>query len=272
MIWILRVSLITLLALTAMPVPAQSPGALRKLLQQIHFDQHLNAQMPINTRLVDEQGRTVSLGRYLGQRPMILVLGYYHCKHLCDVVLKGLVNSLNQISFRAGRDFEIVSVSIDPRDTPAAAMKRKQEALTRYNKSSGGGWHMLVGEDDSIHKIASAAGFGYAYDPAQDEYLHAAGILVLTPTGRISRYLYGVKYQPLDLRLALVEASANRIGSPVDQLLLRCCHYDPTTGRYSLTVIVILRWAGSALVLAIVAYVLLMLWRERRAVRPAATS
>jgi protein SCO1/2 len=254
-----------LLVLASSPAPGQTPAAERKLLQQIRFDQRLNAQLPINAPLTDEHGAAVSLGRYLGRRPVILVLGYYHCKHLCDVVLNGLVRSLNEIDFKAGRDFDVVSLSIDPRDTPAMAMMRKHEILQRYvQPDSAGGWHILVGREAQIRQVAEAAGFGYAYDPERQEYLHAAGIMLLTPQGKLSRYLFGVKYAPRDLRLGLVEASADRIGTPVDQLLLRCFHYDPTTGRYTLMIIDILRWAGSAMVLLIGTCVLVMLRRERR--------
>lgn len=254
-----------LLVLASAPAPGQTPASERKLLQQIRFDQRLNAQMPLNTPLIDERGATVSLGRYLGRRPVILVLGYYHCKHLCDVVLNGLVQSLNEIDFRAGRDFDVVSLSIDPRDTPAMAMTRKREILQRYiQPDSAAGWHILVGRETQIRAVAEAAGFGYAYDPQRQEYLHAAGIMLLTPQGRLSRYLYGVQYAPRDLRLGLVEASADKIGTPVDQLLLRCFHYDPATGKYTLMIIGILRWAGSALVLLLGVYIVMMLRRERR--------
>jgi protein SCO1/2 len=191
---------------------------------------------------------------------VILALVYYQCPMLCTQILNGLVMSLRAMSLESGRDFEVVSVSIDPTEQPELAARKKVEYVRRYAKSPAG-WHFLTGAEPEIKQLARSVGFRYAYDPNTGQYAHASAIMVLTPAGRLSKYFYGIEYAPRDLRLGLVEASAHKIGSPVDQLLLFCYHYDPHTGKYSAIVMNIVRLAG-ALTLLIFGPLLIWMWRR----------
>jgi protein SCO1/2 len=229
-------------------------------LRNVGLDQYLNNQLPLGLVFRDEAGRELPLASYFGSRPVILALVYYQCPMLCTQILNGLVISLRGMSLESGRDFEVVAVSIDPTETPDLAARKKAEYLRHYGKSSGG-WHFLTGSEPQIKELAQAVGFRYAYDPKTKQYAHASGIIVLTPSGRLSRYFYGVEYAPRDLRLGLVEASQNKIGSPVDQILLYCFHYDPNTGKYSAMVMNIVRLAG-ALTLMILVPGLIWLFRR----------
>jgi protein SCO1/2 len=234
------------------------------LLAEVAFDQRLNEPVPRHLTFHDEAGRAVQLGDYLGQRPVILTLNYYNCPMLCPLVLEGLMHGLRALSFTIGEQFDVVTVSIDPRETPELAATTKARYVQGYGRRGvAAGWHFLTGEAASIQGVAQAAGFHYAYDAAKGEYAHAAGLIILTPQGRISRYMYGVEFSPRDLRLALVEASANGIGTPVDQLLLFCYHYDPATGRYTLVVTRALQLAGAATVLSLAGFVVVMFCRDR---------
>ncbi len=229
-------------------------------LRHVGIDQNLNTQLPLGVAFRDEAGRQMPLASYFGSRPVILALVYYQCPMLCTQVLNGLVMSLRGMSLESGRDFEVVVVSIDPAETPDLAARKKAEYLRRYRKSSTG-WHFLTGAEPQIQSLASAAGFHYAYDPKTKQFAHASAIMVVTPSGRLSRYFYGIEYAPRDLRLGLVEASGNKIGSPVDQLLLYCYHYDTSTGKYSAIVMNIVRLAG-ALTLLGLGLLLIWLWRR----------
>jgi len=229
-------------------------------LRNVGLDQKLNEQVPLVLSFRDESGRAVPLSSYFGNKPVILALVYYQCPMLCTQILNGLVISLRGMSLESGRDFEVVSVSIDPTETPELAARKKAEYLRRYAKSSMG-WHFLTGAEPQIKELAQAVGFRYAYDARTKQYAHASAIMVLTPSGRLSKYFYGIEYAPRDLRLGLVEASENKIGSPVDQLLLYCYHYDPSTGKYSAIVLNIVRLAG-ALTLLIFGPTLIWMWRR----------
>jgi protein SCO1/2 len=240
---------------TAIAASVLPPG-----LRDVGLDQKLNAQVPLDLQFRDETGRELPLSSYFGTRPVILALVYYQCPMLCTQILNGLVISLRGMSLESGRDFEVVSVSIDPTETPELAARKKAEYVRRYAKSPLG-WHFLTGAEPQIKELAHAAGFRYAYDPKTKQFAHASAIMVLTPTGKLSRYFYGIEYPPRDLRLGLVEASANKIGTPVDQLLLYCYHYDPGTGKYSAIVMNIVRLAG-ALTLLIFVPILVWLWRR----------
>jgi protein SCO1 len=214
---------------------------------------------------LNETGNSVRLGDYFGEKPVILALIYYGCRDLCPLVLENLARTLRAISFDAGKQFEVVIVSFDPRDLPSIAAAKKAEFVERYGRrGTKQGLHFLTGTEASIRSLTGAVGFRYSYDVSTGEYGHAAGIVVLTPQGKISRYFYGIEYSPRDLRLSLVEASEKKIGSPVDQLLLFCYHYDPATGKYSLVIMNVLRLAALATVLILGAFVLVMLRRERR--------
>ena len=240
-------------------------------LRNVSLEQRLNQQVPLDLGFRDDTGRQLPLSSYFGGKPVILALVYYQCPMLCTQILNGLVISLRGMSLVSGRDFEVVAVSIDPTETPDLAARKKAEYLRRYAKSSTG-WHFLTGAEPQIRHLAEAVGFRYAYDPQTKQYAHASAIMVLTPGGRLSRYFYGIEYAPRDLRLGLVEASENKIGSPADQLLLYCYHYDPSTGKYSAIVMNIVRLAG-ALTLLIFGSLLIWMWRRdlrrsRRALAP----
>ena len=231
----------------------------------VGFDQRLGEQAPLDLPLRDEADRPVRLGDYFTNQPVILALTYFECTNLCPLVREGLAAALAEVSLRAGQDYLVVVVSIDPAETGAMAEAAKAETLTLLGLTEQeGGWHFLRGEHEAIDRLADAIGFRYAYDSEQDEYAHASGVVVLTADGQIARYFYGIEYAPRDLRLALVEASENRIGSPIDQLLLLCFHYDPVTGRYTPLIMNIVRLAGLATVAALAGLVLLLLRSERR--------
>ena len=232
-------------------------------LRNVGLDQHLNTQVPLSLAFRDETGRELPLASYFGSRPVILALVYYQCPMLCTQVLNGLVISLRGMSLESGRDFEVVVVSIDPTEMPGLAARKKAEYLRRYATSSAG-WHFLTGNEPQIKELAQAVGFRYAYDPKTKQYAHASAIMVLTPSGRLSRYFYGVEYASRDLRLGLVEASQNKIGSPVDQILLYCFHYDSNTGKYSAIVMNIVRLAGALTLLILIPA---LIWLFRRDIR-----
>jgi protein SCO1/2 len=234
-------------AFGAWPDRSRADTRLPPALEGVGFDQRLNEQVPLDVPLVDESGRTVLLGDYFGSRPVILVLAYYQCPRLCTLVLNGLVQGMLEMPYDADRDFEVVTVSFDPRETPELAASKKETYLTRYTRPGAArGWHFLTGSQRSIERLTGAVGFRYRYDGQQKQYIHASGITILTPGGKISRYLYDVRYSGRDLRMALVEASHYKIGTPVDQILLYCFHYDATLGRYSARVMVLVRILGVA--------------------------
>lgn len=240
--------------------PAGQPaGEKPAILREIGIDQRLNEQLPLDLALRDEQGRTVRLGEYFGHRPVVLALVYYECPMLCTQVLNGLVSALRVVSLDAGRDFDVVAISFDPDEGPELARAKKQSYLERYGAGTDAGWHFLTGGVESIERLTKAVGFRYAYDPKRDEFAHGAAITILTPAGMISRYLYGIEYAPRDVRLGIVEASANRVGAITDQILLLCYHYDASTGRYSFTVLTLVRLGGILTVTAFGVF----LWRER---------
>jgi protein SCO1/2 len=242
---------------TASTVPAP--------LREVGFDQNLDRRLPLDVPLVDESGRTVRLDDYFGARPVVLVFAYYECPMLCSQVIAGVARALNVLSLEPGRDFEFVTISFDPRDTPASATARKAVYLERYrDPNAGAASHFLTGSPQSIERLTSAAGFRYVWDETTRQFAHPSGVIVLTPDGRLARYIFGVEYGPRDLRLALVEASNGKIGSPVDALLLYCYHYNPMTGRYGLAIMRTIRLAGAATVLALGSFIVVMLRRERR--------
>lgn len=236
-----------------------APGFDDDPLRDIAYEQRLGAQLPLDLPFVDEEGRAVALGDYFGAKPVVLALGYYECPMLCSLVRDGMVASLLDVQLTAGTDFEVVNVSIDPTETPMNAGNTKAAIVSRYGRpGSEGGWHFLTGSQDSIQQLAEAVGFKYYYDETIDQYAHAAGIVVATPGGELARYFYGIEYNPSDVRLGLVEASDNQIGSPVDQLLLLCYSYDPTTGKYTGLVMTIIRVASVLFIIGMVAFVLLL--------------
>jgi protein SCO1/2 len=238
------------------------PGA----LQGVGIDQKLDQQLPLDLTFRDESGRAVPLSSFFQtKKPVILALVYYRCPMLCTQILNGLESSLKAVSFNPGQDFEVLSVSFDPKDTPELAASKKQMYLRRYGRANtANGWHFLTGDETNIKALTDAAGFHYKYDPKTDQFAHASGIMILTPEGRLSRYFYGVEYAPRDVRLGLVEASRNKIGNPVDQMLLFCYHYDPATGKYGAIVMNMVRFAGGAFVLIAGTFLAIVLRRDFR--------
>ena len=236
------------------------PAALR----EIGFDQKIGERIPLDLAFRDERGATVRLADYFGARPVVLVFAYFDCPMLCTMVVNGLTSALDVLSLDPGKDFEIVTVSFNPADTPASAAAKKAAYLERYKKrGAAGAWHFLTGDPPSIERLTKAAGFRYAWDADTKQFAHPSGVIVLTPDGRLARYLFGIEYGPRDLRYAIVEASEGRVGNAADALLLYCYHYDPMTGRYGFVVMRALRLAGGATVLALCAFIVVMVRRER---------
>ncbi len=255
------------LAVAFVLVVASSVGAqtASEVIRQVRFDQRLNAQVPIELPFRDETGREVQLSQYLGRKPVILTLVYFDCPMLCAMVLEGLVRSLRPLSFNPGSEFDVLVVSFNPAELPALAASRKRHYLAQYRRpGTEAGWHFLTGDPEPIRRLTDAVGFQYTYDPQTRQFAHAAGLLVLSPDGKVHRYFYGLDPPPRDLRLALVEAAAGRIGTAVDQVLLFCFHYDPKSGKYSVLISNVLRLAGTATVLAVGGFVFLMFRRDRR--------
>jgi protein SCO1/2 len=244
-------------------LPASSVPA---MVQGVGIDQNLNAQIPLELKFKDETGQTVRLGQYFRQKPVVLALVYYECPGLCDLILNGLSHTMQQISLNVGSDYEVVTVSFDPKDTWQLATAKKANYIEKYNRPGAKeGWHFLTGDQASIKSLTETVGFHYNYDPISKQFAHASAIYVLTPEGKIARYFYGIEYKPRDFRLGLVEASANKIGTPADQVLLFCYHYDPTTGKYGMAITQVTRVLGTATVLLLGGFVFIMLRRERHA-------
>lgn len=211
----------------------------------IGIEQKLDAQVPLGAVFRDETGASVPLRSYFSGKPVLLAPVYYRCPMLCTQILSGVVAGLRPLSLKPGRDFEIVAISFDPEDTPAEASQKRDRYSHSYSSRAGAnGWHFLVGSQPSIQAVMQSVGFHYRWDPLNRMFIHASGVMILTPEGRVARYLYGVEYEPKDLKLGLIEASHDRIGSPVDQILLFCYHYDPKTGKYGAVVMNILRLAA----------------------------
>jgi protein SCO1 len=233
-------------------------------LRNVDLEQKLGARVPLGVEFRDESGRTVRLQDYFGRRPVILSLVYYSCEDLCPLVLGGLVRSLRPLAFNIGDQFDVVTLSFDPRDAPALAAAKKSDALKQYARpGTGEGWHFLTGDETAIRRVTEAVGFRYNYESDKDRFGHASGIILLTPEGKVARYFYGIEFSPRDLRLGLIEAADEKIGSPIDQLLLFCYHYDPATGKYSLLITNIIRLAAAVTVLSLATFIVLMLRRER---------
>jgi protein SCO1/2 len=223
------------------------PGA----LAGVGIDQRLNAQLPLDTTFKDDYGRTVKLRDYFeGGKPVLIVPVYYRCPMLCTQIMNAVAGSLRAVSLDAGKDFQVVAVSFDPKDTPETAAEKKQLYLRRYARpNAANGWHLLSGDQANIKQLMDALGYHYSYDAKTDQFAHASGVMIATPDGHLSRYFYGIEYSPRDMRLGLVEASQNKIGNPVDQILLYCFHYDPSTGKYGAVAMNLVRAAGAGLVL-----------------------
>jgi protein SCO1/2 len=253
--------------MTGFSEPVGPPSSLKpEQLKTVSFKQRLNQTLPLDTPFKDEFGRPVTLGKYFGgPRPVVLAFVYYSCPMLCTQVMNGLSSSLRALPFVAGQDFDVVIVSFDPKDTAADALDKKQKHLAYWKtENTSAGWHLLTGDQAAIARVTSAAGFSYQYDAVTGQYAHASGILVVTPQGKLARYFYGVEYSPKELRLALVESGQGHVGSPVDELLLYCYHYDPETGRYGAAVMNLVRAGGVLTLAAMAMYFLMNRRREER--------
>lgn len=252
-------------AMRTAPAPEAPTGETPNILQQIGFDQRLDAQLPLDLLFVDERGETVELGQYFGRRPVLLALVYYECPLLCSQVLNGLTSALDVLRFNAGDEFDVVAVSFNPKEGPGMAAAKKRAYMERYKRpGTEGGWHFLTGPESSIAQLTEAVGFRYVWDEQTKQFAHAAGVVLATPQGRLSRYYYGIEYSPRDLRLGIVEAAEQRIGSAVDTLLLYCYHYDPTTGKYGLITMTLVRAGGIATILGMMTFWLVMWRREKQ--------
>lgn len=235
-------------------------------LRDVRIEQKLDQQLPLDLIFHDENGTPVKLGQYFGQKPIVLSLVYYDCPMLCTQVLNGMVESFRVLPFQLGKEYEVVTISFDPRETPQLAASKKKVYVgylpDKMQATATAGWHFLTGDAENIKRITEAVGFHYHYDETTKQFAHASAIMMTTPRGKLSRYYYGIEYPARDLRLGLIESAQNKIGSPVDQLLLYCYHYDPATGKYGAVVMNIVRAGGVATMLAIVAMFLLLRWRN----------
>ena len=269
----IRVSLLAAVVLVAAGAQAQLysepkaavPMGKPESILKVGIDQHLNQQLPLDLKFRDENGAEVTLGQYFGSKPIILTMVYYTCPMLCGEVQSGLVSALGILRFDAGREFDVISVSINPSETPADAMAKKKQFLSRYHRAGAEhGWHFLTGDKANIDALAKAVGYRYSYDAKSGQYSHGTAIVVVTPEGKLAQYFYGIEYAPKDLRLALVEASRNKIGNLVDAVMLYCFHYDPASGRYSAQILNVVRLAGLLTVFCMGGFLLVAFRRETR--------
>jgi protein SCO1/2 len=245
------------------PDPTMPSSQVPMALSQVSFEQRLNEQLPLDVQFKDESGRTVKLGEYFGRKPVILTFVYYECPMLCTQVLNGLESALRVLNESVGKEFDIVTVSFDPKETPVLASGKKKAYLERYKRPEAEqGWHFLTGDQASIDALTKAAGFNYSWDEATHQFAHASGIVVTTPAGKVSRYFFGIDYSPRDVKFALIESSNEKIGSLADRLLLYCYHYDPTKGNYGFVAMRAVRIGGAVTILALVGFVFVSLRRD----------
>jgi protein SCO1/2 len=248
------------------PAPGLPADRTPTPLARVAFEQRLGAPLPLDVPFRDEDGRTVRLGAYWGRKPVVLALVYYACPMLCTEVLNGLASALDVLDESVGEEFDVVTISFDPRETPVMAAGKKKAYLDRYKRpTAAAGWHFLTGDEASIKAVTDAAGFQYAWDAKTEQFAHATGVIVTTPDGRLSRYFFGIDFAPRDLKFALIESSNGQVGRLADKLLLYCYHYDPSSGTYGLVVTRLVRAGGVVTLLALVGFVVVSLARERRA-------
>jgi protein SCO1 len=257
----------------ARPETGNPSTGLPTALRDVRIEQKLDQQLPLDLVFRDEAGQQVKLGQYFGKKPVVLALVYYDCPMLCTQVLNGMVTSFRVLPFQIGNEFDVVTVSFDPRETSTLATAKKKVYINylpeKMRAGASNGWHFLTGDPASIAQLTETIGFHYRYDEATKQFAHASAIMLTTPQGRLSRYFYGIDYPARDLRLGLIESSANKIGSPVDQLLLYCYHYDPATGKYGAAVMKVMRIAGVLTMLGILAMLLLLKARNPKVIRGA---
>jgi protein SCO1/2 len=261
-----RFLLAVLLVLATNVAHADSSATAPQLPGRVRIEQKLDAQVPLDLMMRNEQGEIVRLRDLLRGKPILLNFMYFRCPMLCSMVMEGEASALTELKFDIGKQFDVITVSIDPRDTPAEAAEKKDKYVKRYGRFGAmNGWHFLTANESTIRKLTDSVGFYYAYDPKLDQFAHNAAVMVLTPQGRVSRYFYGFEYKPRDLRLGLVEASSGKIGTATDQILLLCYHYDPATGKYSRGAMTFVRAGGVATMLGLGGFIFVMIRRERRA-------
>jgi len=240
------------------------------LTKGVNIEQRLNAPVPLDLVFRDEHGQAVPLRSYFGEKPVVLQLVYYKCPSLCPMSLRETVASLRRIALKPGKDYNVITVSFDPNDTPALALEKKAEYAKQFDRAGfDSGFHFLTGSQDSISRLTSALGFRYRFDEQTRQFVHAGAIMVATPEGKLSRYFYGIQYAPADLRMALVEASQHKIGSPVDYVLLFCFHYDATQGKYTLMIVNLLKIAGTLTVLLLGGLIYLLMRNDKKKVEMA---
>ena len=248
--------------------PAQAPPSnqVPAPLAKVAFEQRLNEQMPLDLVFTDERGKAVKLGDYFGRKPVVLAFVYYECPMLCTQVLNGLESALRVLDESIGREFDVITVSFDPRESSVLAAGKKKAYLERYKRPEAEqGWHFLTGTPASIEALTRAAGFSYAWDEESQQFAHASGIVIATPEGRLSRYFFGIDYSPRDVKFALMESSFGKIGTLADQLLLYCYHYDAEKGNYGFVAMRAVRIGGAVTLLALVGFVLVSIRRDRQA-------
>jgi protein SCO1/2 len=264
-----RTGLLLISLIASATAGAQIP--IQKVYDEVRIDQRLGGQLPLDLVFCDEQGKPVALNDYFHSGPVVLSLVYFQCPMLCTQVLNGMVDGFRGLSFSAGKEFTVITVSIDPRETPSLASEKKEGYLEAYGRTGAArGWHFLTGDEASVKALADAVGFHYLFDPRSGQFAHAAGIMIATPEGRLSRYLYGIQFEPKDLRFALMDASHDRIGTAIDRLLLLCYEYDPLTGKYGSVIMNVFRGAGALTIILLGGGIVLLLRRERRKqIRPA---
>ena len=244
------------------------PNGLPKVLQEVGITQRLGEQLPLETEFKDESGNVVKLGQdFRTGRPVILALVYYECPMLCNEVLNGLTGSLKGISLEAGKDFDVLAISFDARENEKSglAKNKKESYLTRYGRGAGAenGWHFLTGSEEAIEAVTKAVGFGFVYDEKTNQFAHAGGVMITTPEGKLSRYYYGIDYEPRQLKFGIMDSAQNKVGNAAEQLLLYCYHYDPASGKYGLSILRVLRIAGIAMLLGM-AGMMLVFWRRNK--------
>jgi protein SCO1/2 len=253
--------------------PGDAAAAKPGLLSKIGIDQRLNEHIPLDLAFVDETGRDVKLRDYFGKRPVLLAMVYYECPMLCTQVLNGVTGALKVLNFDVGKEFDVIAVSINPKEGPGLAASKKQAYVERYGRpQTADGWHFLTGREENIRALANAVGFRYAYDEEIQQYAHGAGIELLTPKGMIARYFYGIEFAPRDIKFGIMEASEERVGSPIDSVLLLCYHYDPATGKYGATAMTMVRIGAVLTMVGFAAFLFVSLRQERASSRDAAAA
>lgn len=246
-------------------VSAQAEIPAKVVSQDVSIEQRLDSLIPLGIAFKDEAGNDVQLGRYFGKRPVILTLSYLECPMLCTQVLNGLVSAMRTLKFDAGNEYEVITVSIDHRETPTLAAAKKRQYVRDYGRAGAeNGWHFLTGDSLAIKRLADAVGFRFVYDPKSKQFAHASGIMIATPQGRLSRYLYGIEYPPRDVRFSLIEAGENKIGSITDKVMMLCFEYNPVTGQYGVAIMAIVRTAAVVTVVAMIGFIVLSVRRDRR--------